>query len=111
MVCMRSTLSRMTLAPTTLVTTRCRQVFTLFSCFFPSRFISSLCVQCVNVTTLYFFPQAILTHKGRSSNSGHYVAWVKQKGDTWIECNDDDVRPIHEEDIMKLSGGGKTSKE
>ena len=52
--------------------------------------------------------QAILTHKGRSSNSGHYVAWVKQKGDTWIECNDDDVRPIHEEDIMKLSGGGET---
>ena len=55
------------------------------------------------------FSQAILTHKGRSSNSGHYVAWVKQKGDTWLECNDDDVRPIHEEDIMKLSGGGKIS--
>lgn len=54
----------------------------------------------------YYTLQAILTHKGRSSNSGHYVAWVKQKGDTWIECNDDDVRPIHEEDIMKLSGGG-----
>ena len=58
--------------------------------------------------TLPFMMQAILTHKGRSSNSGHYVAWVKQKGDTWIECNDDDVRPIHEEDIMKLSGGGET---
>lgn len=55
----------------------------------------------------YYELQAVLTHKGRSSNSGHYVAWVKQKGDTWIECNDDDVRPIHVEDIMKLSGGGK----
>lgn len=55
----------------------------------------------------YYELQAILTHKGRSSNSGHYVAWVKQKGDVWIECNDDDIRPIHEEDIMKLSGGGK----
>ena len=43
---------------------------------------------------------------GRSSNSGHYVAWVKQKGDTWIECNDDDIRPIHVDDVMKLSGGG-----
>merc|ERR1711860_59939 len=54
----------------------------------------------------YYELQAVLTHKGRSSNSGHYVAWVKHKGDTWIECNDDDVRPIHVEEVMKLSGGG-----
>ena len=58
----------------------------------------------------YYELQGVLTHKGRSSNSGHYVAWVKQKGDTWIECNDDDVRPIHVEDIMKLSGGGKMGR-
>merc|ERR1719348_2276035 len=43
----------------------------------------------------YYELQAVLTHRGRSSNSGHYVAWVKYKGDTWIECNDDDVNPIH----------------
>lgn len=43
---------------------------------------------------------------GRSSNSGHYVGWVKQKGDYWIECNDDDIRPVHVDDVMKLSGGG-----
>lgn len=54
----------------------------------------------------YYELQAVLTHKGRSSNSGHYVAWVKYKGDTWIECNDDDVTPIHVEDVLKLSGGG-----
>merc|ERR1712203_936930 len=54
----------------------------------------------------YYELQAVLTHKGRSSNSGHYVAWVKYKGDTWIECNDDDVSPIHVEDVLKLSGGG-----
>lgn len=54
----------------------------------------------------YYELQAVLTHKGRSSNSGHYVAWVKYKGETWIECNDDDVNPIHVEDVMKLSGGG-----
>jgi len=54
----------------------------------------------------YYELQAILTHKGRSSNSGHYVAWVKHKGDTWIECNDDEVSPVHVEDVMKLSGGG-----
>lgn len=54
----------------------------------------------------YYELQAVLTHKGRSSNSGHYVAWVKQKGDTWMECNDDDVRPVHVDDVLKLSGGG-----
>merc|ERR1719431_1018311 len=54
----------------------------------------------------YYELQAVLTHKGRSSNSGHYVAWVKYRGDTWIECNDDDVSPIHVEDVLKLSGGG-----
>ena len=54
----------------------------------------------------YYELQAVLTHKGRSSNSGHYVAWVKYKGDTWLELNDDDVNPIHVEDVMKLSGGG-----
>merc|ERR1719454_169501 len=58
------------------------------------------------IITGYYELQAVLTHKGRSSNSGHYVAWVKYKGDTWIECNDDDVNPIHVEDVLKLSGGG-----
>lgn len=54
----------------------------------------------------YYELKAVLTHKGRSSNSGHYVAWVKHKGDTWMECNDDDVHPVHVDDVMKLSGGG-----
>ena len=50
--------------------------------------------------------QAVLTHKGRSSSSGHYVGWVRQKGETWLKCDDDDVSPVHEEDVLKLSGGG-----
>jgi len=54
----------------------------------------------------YYHLQAVLTHKGRSSNSGHYVGWVRQKGDTWLKCDDDEVSPVHEEDVMKLSGGG-----
>lgn len=48
----------------------------------------------------------MLTHKGRTSNSGHYVAWVKHKGDTWIMCDDDKVHPVTSEDVLKLSGGG-----
>ncbi|QQP58357.1 Ubiquitin carboxyl-terminal hydrolase 14 [Caligus rogercresseyi] len=54
----------------------------------------------------YYELSAVLTHKGRSSNSGHYVAWTRYKGDTWMECNDHDVRPVHVDDVMKLSGGG-----
>ena len=33
-------------------------------------------------------------------------SWVRQKGDTWLKCDDDEVSPVHEEDVMKLSGGG-----
>lgn len=49
---------------------------------------------------------AVLTHKGRSADSGHYVAWVKQGSGKWIEYDDDNPLPQREEDITKLSGGG-----
>lgn len=54
----------------------------------------------------YYELQAVLTHKGRSSSSGHYVAWVKHKEDSWIKCDDSDVTPVSLEEILKLSGGG-----
>ena len=32
----------------------------------------------------YYDLQAVLTHQGRSSSSGHYVSWVKRKqGKDW----------------------------
>lgn len=34
------------------------------------------------------------------------MGWVRQKGDTWIKCDDDNVSIITSEDILKLSGGG-----
>jgi ubiquitin carboxyl-terminal hydrolase 14 len=49
--------------------------------------------------------QAVLTHKGRSSSSGHYVAWVKGD-DTWYKCDDDVVSPVTDKEVLKLSGGG-----
>ncbi|KAI5665480.1 hypothetical protein M9H77_15333 [Catharanthus roseus] len=49
---------------------------------------------------------AVLTHKGRSADSGHYVAWVKQENGKWIEFDDDSPIPQREEDITRLSGGG-----
>ncbi|XP_051147985.1 ubiquitin carboxyl-terminal hydrolase 6-like [Andrographis paniculata] len=49
---------------------------------------------------------AVLTHKGRSADSGHYVAWVKQENGKWIQFDDDKPIPQREEDITRLSGGG-----
>lgn len=51
--------------------------------------------------------QAVLTHKGRSSSSGHYVAWVRMKENEWFKCDDDTVSVVTGDEILKLSGGGK----
>ncbi|CAG2121296.1 unnamed protein product, partial [Medioppia subpectinata] len=50
--------------------------------------------------------QAVLTHKGRSSSSGHYVGWIRRKEDEWFQCDDDTVAPVKADDILRLSGGG-----
>jgi len=49
--------------------------------------------------------KAVLTHKGRSSASGHYVAWIRRE-EQWFKCDDDIVEPVDSEEILKLSGGG-----
>ncbi|CAF3307592.1 unnamed protein product [Rotaria socialis] len=49
---------------------------------------------------------AVLTHKGRSSSSGHYVAWVRRSQTEWLMFDDENVTPVTEEDVLKLSGGG-----
>eukprot|EP01112_Ceratiomyxa_fruticulosa_P016519 TRINITY_DN5005_c0_g1_i1.p1 TRINITY_DN5005_c0_g1~~TRINITY_DN5005_c0_g1_i1.p1 ORF type:complete len:528 (+),score=135.82 TRINITY_DN5005_c0_g1_i1:156-1739(+) len=49
---------------------------------------------------------AVLTHKGRSADSGHYVSWVKQADGKWLLFDDDKVREADVEDIKKLSGKG-----
>jgi len=54
----------------------------------------------------YYVLQAVLTHKGRSSSSGHYVAWVRQNGDLWFKFDDDVVSSVTTEEILRLSGGG-----
>lgn len=55
--------------------------------------------------TGFYDLHAIVTHKGRIADSGHYVGWVKTK-DQWVEFDDDSVYPVLEEDIQKLDGGG-----
>lgn len=49
---------------------------------------------------------AVLTHKGRAADSGHYVAWVKDEGPRWHKFDDDVVTVQTEDDVKKLSGGG-----
>uniref|UniRef100_A0A7R9ZQX1 Ubiquitin carboxyl-terminal hydrolase n=1 Tax=Craspedostauros australis TaxID=1486917 RepID=A0A7R9ZQX1_9STRA len=67
---------------------------------------------------------AVVTHKGRDADGGHYMAWVKASnpsgkaekaekiGDTdednedWFVFDDDEVSPCKTEDVLKLKGGG-----
>ncbi|OQR68702.1 Ubiquitin carboxyl-terminal hydrolase 14-like [Tropilaelaps mercedesae] len=50
--------------------------------------------------------KAVLTHKGRSSSSGHYVAWIRSHHKEWFKCDDDVVTVVPKEEILKLGGGG-----
>ncbi|KAH8408157.1 hypothetical protein KR222_002966, partial [Zaprionus bogoriensis] len=54
----------------------------------------------------FYTLKAVLTHKGRSSSSGHYVAWVRSSGDLWFKFDDDDVTSVTTDEILRLSGGG-----
>jgi len=49
---------------------------------------------------------AVLTHKGRSADSGHYIAWVKQEEDKWLKYDDERVSMVNNEEIVKLNGKG-----
>lgn len=54
----------------------------------------------------YYELIGVLTHQGRSSNSGHYLAWIKTEDGGWLKFDDDVVAAVTEEEILKLSGGG-----
>jgi len=65
---------------------------------------------------------AVVTHKGRDADGGHYMGWVKASStsniktrkiadtdvlnEDWFVFNDDEVSPCKTEDILKLQGGG-----
>lgn len=48
----------------------------------------------------------VITHKGRTADSGHYVAWVHERGDEWLKYDDDVVTVVKIDDILNLKGGG-----
>lgn len=65
---------------------------------------------------------AVVTHKGRDADGGHYMAWVKAnnsksgpvekiadtnvENEDWFVFDDDEVSPCKTEDVLKLKGGG-----
>jgi len=55
----------------------------------------------------------VVTHKGRSADSGHYIGWVRQPAsdanttsDLWWKFDDDVVSEVNTADILNLKGGG-----
>ena len=64
---------------------------------------------------------AVVTHKGRDADGGHYLGWVKadsnhgevkkiadtdEQNEDWFVFDDDEVSPCKTEDVLKLKGGG-----
>ena len=57
---------------------------------------------------------AIVTHKGRDADSGHYISWVRKEQtdptadkDAWLVFDDDTVSEVDTEYVTsRLKGGG-----
>lgn len=49
---------------------------------------------------------AVVTHQGRSSESGHYIGWTHKKDDKWTKFDDDVITTVNVSDILELKGGG-----
>jgi ubiquitin carboxyl-terminal hydrolase 14 len=49
---------------------------------------------------------SVLTHQGRSSESGHYIGWVHKIDDKWLKYDDDNVTMVSTNDVLELKGGG-----
>ena len=56
----------------------------------------------------YYELAAVVTHKGRSADSGHYIGWARKEegSDQWFQFNDDKVSECSTADVLRLSGGG-----
>lgn len=48
----------------------------------------------------------VVTHQGRTADSGHYIGWIHHTEDDWYQCDDDFISEVKTEDILKLRGGG-----
>jgi len=48
----------------------------------------------------------VVSHKSRTLDSGHYIAWAKKAG-RWLVFDDDKVAQVSEEDVSRLRGVGE----
>ena len=50
----------------------------------------------------------VVTHKGRSADSGHYIGWVRKEAGSgqWWKYDDDKVSEATTADVLNLKGGG-----
>ena len=53
-----------------------------------------------------FSLRAIITHKGRNIDYGHYIAWCLGYDKKWIKFDDASVEYVSEDEIKSLDGGG-----
>ena len=49
---------------------------------------------------------SVITHQGRSSESGHYIGWVHKKDDKWLKYDDSEVTMVTTNEVLELKGGG-----
>merc|ERR1712228_359772 len=60
-----------------------------------------------DLETGYYELCGIVTHKGRSANSGHYIGYSKDSArGKWLKFDDEDVTEIKADDVKQLYGGG-----
>jgi len=49
---------------------------------------------------------SVITHQGRSADSGHYISWILDRKDRWYKLDDDKVKEVNTQEIYKLGDGG-----
>jgi ubiquitin carboxyl-terminal hydrolase 14 len=59
-----------------------------------------------DVNTGYYELIGLVTHKGLSAKSGHYIGYAKDPKFGWLKYDDDLVSDVTDDDIKKLYGGG-----
>ncbi len=58
------------------------------------------------ITSGNYLLDSVITHQGRTGDSGHYIGWTRQKDDNWLKFDDAVVTHVKTEDILRLAGGG-----
>jgi ubiquitin carboxyl-terminal hydrolase 14 len=56
--------------------------------------------------TGYYELCGVVSHKGRTGDGGHYVAWVKERG-LWMVADDENSAVVSDDDVARLKGVGE----